>query len=238
MRRDRGSRAKSLKARTLVVIALIMTAIVSASDQVDLWRNRSERAEGLETRAMLVGAIQADALASPLWNLASDQVQVMVAALARDPDFLSAHVVGVDGKRVAAYSKSEASTSFIERKFEVAHTDNGKRERIGELTLRLSTAGIEQASKDQFQLSVIKLMIMLIIIIGAIYAALRLITTPLGRMTTAMSRLADGETDIEVPAMERRDEIGAMARAVSVFKTNAIARQRLETEQLEMKQRG
>ena len=38
-----------------------------------------------------------------------------------------------------------------------------------------------------------------------------------------MKRIAGGELDCEVPARERKDEIGAMAGAVQVFKENASA---------------
>jgi methyl-accepting chemotaxis protein len=59
------------------------------------------------------------------------------------------------------------------------------------------------------------------------------ITRPLNRMTVAMKALADGRLDIEVPGIGRHDEVGEMANAVEVFKTNAVARQRLEAEQNE-----
>jgi PAS domain-containing protein len=45
-------------------------------------------------------------------------------------------------------------------------------------------------------------------------------------VTRAMQRLADGERDARVPAMERRDEIGDLARVFSVFKDDAL---RMET---------
>ncbi|MAZ03512.1 MAG: hypothetical protein CMN56_10265 [Sneathiella sp.] len=56
------------------------------------------------------------------------------------------------------------------------------------------------------------------------------IATPIGRMTGRMSDLADGKLDIEIDGAERQDEIGEMARAVLVFKENAIAQIRLEEE--------
>jgi methyl-accepting chemotaxis protein len=49
------------------------------------------------------------------------------------------------------------------------------------------------------------------------------ITRPIDRLTQAMIRLAGGSTDITVPAVERGDEIGAMARAVQVFLNQAVA---------------
>jgi methyl-accepting chemotaxis protein len=50
--------------------------------------------------------------------------------------------------------------------------------------------------------------------------AARAIARPVVQLTATMGALADGELDRAVPAMERRDEIGAMARAVDVFRAN------------------
>ncbi len=59
----------------------------------------------------------------------------------------------------------------------------------------------------------------------------RAVVRPLGRMAAAMGRLAEGDTAVEIPGHGRRDEIGAMADAVQVFRDNAVARARLEAEQ-------
>jgi methyl-accepting chemotaxis protein len=48
-----------------------------------------------------------------------------------------------------------------------------------------------------------------------------------------MKDLAGGKFDVEVPGIGRRDEIGEMADAVEVFKSNAAARHGLEAEQQE-----
>ena len=70
-------------------------------------------------------------------------------------------------------------------------------------------------------------MIVLFILAVSIFAA-RSITAPLQRMTVAMNDLAGGNLDVAVPGIGRGDEIGEMAKAVEVFKSNAIARQSLE----------
>lgn len=59
----------------------------------------------------------------------------------------------------------------------------------------------------------------------------KLLSQPLASVTGAMGRLANGDLTTIIEGTERRDEIGSIARAVEVFKTNAIARQRLEEEQ-------
>jgi methyl-accepting chemotaxis protein len=57
------------------------------------------------------------------------------------------------------------------------------------------------------------------------------IVQPIASMTAAMTRLAGGEHDVDVPAQLNADEIGAMARAVEVFKQNAVENRRLTAAQ-------
>jgi PAS domain S-box-containing protein len=59
----------------------------------------------------------------------------------------------------------------------------------------------------------------------------RSITAPLKNITAAMLCLADGQNEIEIPSLNRKDEIGTMAGAVQIFKKNAVERDRLESEQ-------
>ncbi|KAB0676888.1 HAMP domain-containing protein, partial [Aureimonas leprariae] len=49
----------------------------------------------------------------------------------------------------------------------------------------------------------------------------RSIVAPIGAMTAAMRRLAGGDLTADVPSTDRRDEVGAMAKAVQVFKDAA-----------------
>jgi len=64
------------------------------------------------------------------------------------------------------------------------------------------------------------------------------ITGPLRRMTVAMKELAGGHLDVEVPGIGRRDEVGEMAEAVAIFKSNAQARRSLEAERNEAETRA
>ncbi|CAA7613028.1 methyl-accepting chemotaxis protein [Magnetospirillum sp. SS-4] len=62
-------------------------------------------------------------------------------------------------------------------------------------------------------------------------AMTRLIVGPVGGLTAVMGRLAEGTTAVEIPSLDSRDEIGAMARAVAVFRDNMDKTARLEAEQ-------
>lgn len=52
------------------------------------------------------------------------------------------------------------------------------------------------------------------------------ITRPLAGITEALAQLAAGNRDVEVPEVERDDEIGAMAKTFDAFRANALALER------------
>ncbi len=70
------------------------------------------------------------------------------------------------------------------------------------------------------------------LIMGAVLAWLigASVSGPIRRMTDRMQSLAAGELDEAIPGGESRDEIGRMARAVEVFRENALAFRRMERE--------
>jgi methyl-accepting chemotaxis protein len=80
--------------------------------------------------------------------------------------------------------------------------------------------------------------LVLLLTLAVSVLVIRGITRPLHRMTDAMKELADGKLDVEVPGIGRRDEVGEMAEAVEVFKSNAAARLVLEAEQTEVESRA
>jgi methyl-accepting chemotaxis protein len=70
------------------------------------------------------------------------------------------------------------------------------------------------------------------------FFAFRRLLRPLPRLAQVMNRLARDETDVEVAYQQQGDEIGDMARAVQVFKDNALEKRRLERERVEQEARA
>ncbi|MGA2343494.1 MAG: ATP-binding protein, partial [Steroidobacteraceae bacterium] len=62
-----------------------------------------------------------------------------------------------------------------------------------------------------------------LLLIGVIAYVVRGILSPLVKLASCMHRLAGHDTEIAIPSVERGDEIGEMARAVAVFRENALA---------------
>lgn len=76
----------------------------------------------------------------------------------------------------------------------------------------------------------IVLAISLIVALAAILYILRGISAPLGRVTDVIVSVSEGNTDMAVPMADRQDEIGAMARAVEVFRANLVRTRALEED--------
>ncbi|WP_445679514.1 methyl-accepting chemotaxis protein [Radicibacter daui] len=66
----------------------------------------------------------------------------------------------------------------------------------------------------------------------------RSITGPLKSLTGCMEKLGKQELAVEVPATDRSDELGLMARMVEIFKANALRVQAMEREQEELERRA
>jgi methyl-accepting chemotaxis protein len=85
------------------------------------------------------------------------------------------------------------------------------------------------------------------LLVGTVFAAVLVpvmlvvggtITRPISRLTVVMGELAGGDLDITVSGQDGSDEVADMARAVQVFKDNAVEKRRLEGEQKESRQRA
>ena len=78
----------------------------------------------------------------------------------------------------------------------------------------------------------------LLLVVGMSLLLGRSIVRPITGMTAAMREIADGNTATLIPAQERRDEVGAMAQSVQVFKDTMIEAGRLRGEQDELKKQA
>lgn len=89
--------------------------------------------------------------------------------------------------------------------------------RLGEDLLQL-VSDAHDAAQEAFMGLLIITLIILAVTTFVVAFMVRAITSPVARMTSAMSELASGNLNIEIPAIGCTNEIGQMADAVQVFK--------------------
>jgi methyl-accepting chemotaxis protein len=109
-------------------------------------------------------------------------------------------------------------------------SDNGDGMTIGFFAQR---SGIVEAQSEFRNSLLMKGLLAFLLIVPGVLALANLATRQMLRLAAAMQHIADGDLDASVPYAKNSDEIGTMARAVEVFKSNAIERRRFEAEQKE-----
>ncbi|WP_259780541.1 methyl-accepting chemotaxis protein [Aestuariispira ectoiniformans] len=96
----------------------------------------------------------------------------------------------------------------------------------------------KEGAIDRFTFTIIASLGLLVVVAIVLGLALtRAIGGPIGRITNTMGELANDNLEIDIQGADRRDEIGGMARAVEVFKQNAIEQRRLQAQEAEKQQR-
>jgi methyl-accepting chemotaxis protein len=90
---------------------------------------------------------------------------------------------------------------------------------------------LEQQTWEATRTALLITIVVLLLTGGVSVLVARRASRAMEGMTTAMSKLAQGDLGVEVPSLGRGDEIGKMADAVRVFEDNMIEASRLRAEQ-------
>jgi methyl-accepting chemotaxis protein len=83
-------------------------------------------------------------------------------------------------------------------------------------------------------LGIVLAVLMVVLVVSGLVIA-RSISRPLATITDRMQLLAKGDKSIDVPYAQKRDEIGDLARALDIFKTQAIEMDQMRDEQEAMR---
>jgi methyl-accepting chemotaxis protein len=210
----------SLKRRAVALVGGLLALAMIVSVTAIAWQRSLEARHDLATRAGITASIQADALSQALWDMDNAAGKDLLKGLARDPDYLASIVRDNDGKLLIQDGDTAGTMAYVAAQSPILRNADGKSTVLGSLELRLSTRGAERALNHQIWVWAAGGLLTLIVVGGAVVMILSSITGPVARMTEAMAYLAAGDYAVEVPRPRRDDEVGAMARAMSVFKEN------------------
>ncbi|WP_315726587.1 MULTISPECIES: HAMP domain-containing methyl-accepting chemotaxis protein [unclassified Bradyrhizobium] len=107
---------------------------------------------------------------------------------------------------------------------------------VGRINQQLGTARVDQGARTAVAVEDTRQTVIVTaagaLVLGAVLAWLigASVSGPIRSMTDRMQSLAAGELEQPIPGGEQRNEIGRMARAVEVFRDNALAVRRMEQE--------
>ncbi len=105
---------------------------------------------------------------------------------------------------------------------------NAASDTLGQLTDRavadaqVASDRLGAAYRQAVWLIVLVMLIAGVMVVASLIHISRSISDPLLNLADRMHRLAANDTEIDIPEIERQDEIGEMARATVVFRNNAV----------------
>ncbi len=216
---------RSLQLRVMLLAGMAVALVLLADALARQAAIERDGRRALVERAALLVSIQGDALSVPMWNLDEDQVGAALDALTADPDFVAASVVKPDGsvveQRVVRLMPRGAMPT-IDVAHDIRYVSHGEVRTLGTLHLSLSTTRLQAALKKALRDQTAALVLLLGAVLLAVYGALRQFTIPLNLMAGALTRLAAGDRETPIPARDRDDEVGEVARALEVFRDTAF----------------
>jgi methyl-accepting chemotaxis protein len=246
---DLANQAITLSGRAKMVRGLIYGVVDTARRTSITSRNQLSRVETvadggnsllqatLETRSATMeflagfGTHTPKAVKSGLENL-----HAILETLNTDADGFSRikETLGQVGAEVGSYETEFVAMMTTRQDFDAASKalsdlSDQVRTQISDLAEQRSEISSRQADMALVLIGAAIVAAMAVSILLAV-ALTVVIAGPIRRLTDVMARLADGDTDVEIPSTNQRDEIGAMSRTIQVFRDNDLERKRLETQ--------
>jgi len=220
----------SLLLSTLAPIGLLLAVFITLVVTALFIRGKENAVEALRDRVELAAESMAIAVEDALWNVDEKAARGRLSALSADPDYLDSFLLDDQNREFTTHSAAVNADPGITVERPVIRNEDGKQKQIGVLRLRFHEERLNASLRAEAVGSVVFGLLVLVTVLVGLYFVVRLTTRPLVDMTAAMTRLSEGDTEVAVPAVDRLDEVGAMARTVLIFKQNAIEVKRLGEE--------
>ncbi len=164
-----------------------------------------------------------DTLAGNSMGLAfADDIVATVSPLLKDLDEDSGALLETSELRITDYQSARQNLDAVWQQLTTFSE------------LQKKTAGSERGQANRISVGTTALGILLSVA-GGIALVLTL-QRPIAQITAAMRRISEGALDTKISGEARSDEIGDMARALGVFKENAISKIRIEEQSDEERQ--
>ena len=204
-----------------LVLVTVISVLVSAHER------RNAFAEELRGRLDKAAAQQAAAVSDLLEKQDRGGAETALRGIAYDPDFLAARLLDGQGRPFAGVGAGDVVIPMAEKSERPVVVKDGDTERrIGTLQLYFSRARLDALQRDALWRALRISLLQLAAVLLATALVLRALARPLAVLKDRMLAVADGDLASPIPFTDRRDPLGAVARAVELFSHEMLARRR------------
>ena len=205
---------RSIRAKFLaLIVPFVLLSIFTVFGLVE-YNARIAAEQKLQSKLEKLVAIQSAVVSESLWNVADDQIKLILSALEIDPDVLAAAVYDDGEVLVASIGEIEGieQNAFFAEK-EIVYIYGGASNTIGRLVIVLNDSQIIADSRSRLMLAVaLAGLLLLSVITSALIANRRTIGIPLERLLESINSARSGSERISVE-WDSRDEIGTVVAA-------------------------
>ena len=163
----------NLNIRTMGLIAILVTIIVSSVVGISIVNTQKIREEALLTRSELISKVQVEAISNLLWDIDMHQIARQMHAITKDPEIKGAVVYDKNNIMVGKAGIIFAEEDDILVEQEILYEEDDKQLVIGKLVLLVSKELLHSTMWDHFIMNLLALGLLLISILGSIYFILR-----------------------------------------------------------------
>lgn len=197
-----------------IVVPLVLLSTVAVFGLFEWNASRSAQAQ-LQTKLAKLVQIQSAVVSESLWNVADDQIALILTALLTDEDVVAAAVYDEQDELVSSVGDAKAlvpSSFFSETA--INYDNGGTPMQIGRLAIALSDERLSDLAADRLLLASVLAAILLASVVGAaLVANRRTIGKPLTLLLDSI-RYSHKQGQRRAVAWSSNDEIG---RVVSAF---------------------
>lgn len=233
---------QQIQSETVPAVIAVMNETAKSSAELDASAFVATRAQSLNELALSTKAgvlavfgEQGEANPEPV-----EQSIALLKGVQTELEQAASTLPGIEG----ALSKIPESIATFKQAFEEMLATQAelreKRQQLSEFTIAVSD-GIDKIASSQTlaastaarsAITSIGMTVVLTILGGLIIAAILIvaISKPIQAVTATIHRLANGDNGVSVPGIDRRDEIGVMAKALSVLRANAEEKLTIEQQ--------
>jgi len=246
----RHATAFGLGARVAACVAATALAGFLLVSLIGLANQKSLLLERFDSSTKSLTDLLADNMAGSVRFARTAGIEAAFAGLRQsEPDLAGLLVTDTKGEKLAAWRREGVAETSLTTNLqkgeplldaeamttvEVAVRQTREADQVGTLRTVWSHQRLDEAMRLAAVRQGVTALVSMLAMIGLLYAVLRGIAIrPLVAMTAATVGLAGGNLDVAVPGGQRRDELGALARSLEVFREHMLKEREQAAQQEE-----
>ncbi len=219
-----GFGISSFRGRLLLGLLIPVLVIQALSIAHEMLEHKEVYQQALQEESNLVLRFAGEALARPMWDYDSDQIQSILKGIVSEGRTAQVGIFDSGDRQIyleqaPTYSPAEG---YLQASKDILYQVGDQQMPLGRLEISLPASSITEPLRAAMQHHLMVSGFMLCLIGCVAYLVLSRLVQPMTALTRALVDIRHDRFEGEIPGLERRDEFGLMAQALNQLRQNKI----------------